>query len=203
MKRLIHSIILAPLALSALVARPAHADFYALDGQFECLSEAKAVCYDATPSRAATAARRPDGADTASVAASSSSLSSSAAMQPAPERGKVTLDPIVEIAARIKEERPAAGDLAALHRAAAAGDPRAIELLAWCALRGIGTERNPVAAYFFYGEAAAAAVPHARENQAAVYSQSLSADERQRVLKIEAMPQSRRVEALLTDAGRP
>jgi TPR repeat protein len=201
MQRLIHSIILAPLVL---VARPAHADFYALDGPFECLNQAKAVCYDATPSRAAAQPqRRTDASGGAPDAAASASLSPSAATQTASEHRGTTLDPIIEIATRIKEKRPAADDLTALHRAAAAGDPRAIELLAWCALRGIGTERNPVAAYFFYGEAAAAAVPHARENQAAIYSQSLTPEERQRILKIEAMPQSRRVEALLTDAGRP
>jgi len=76
----------------------------------------------------------------------------------------------------------------AIRFAAAAGDPRAIELLAWCALRGIGAEANPIAAYFLYGEAAGEAVPNARENQALVYEQSLSQSERQHVLDIEARP---------------
>ena len=88
-----------------------------------------------------------------------------------------------------------------LRRAAAAGDLRAIELLAWCALRGIGTSRDPIAAYFLYGEAAAGDVPHARDNQALIYERSLTPVQRQRVLEIEAKPQpARRALGSLTAA---
>ena len=204
MRRLIHSIVLAALIASALVVRPSYADFYALDGRFECLNRPQAVCYDATPSRAASQpAKRADAPRREPLVAPVPTLEAALATKPAPEHSATPLDPIIAIAARIKEKRPADGDLAALRHAAAAGDPRAIELLAWCALRGIGTGRDPVAAYFFYGEAAAVSVPRARENQSAVYRESLTPEERQRVLEIEAMPQSRRVKALLSDAGQP
>jgi TPR repeat protein len=75
-----------------------------------------------------------------------------------------------------------------LRRAATAGDPRAVELLAWCTLRGIGTGRDPLQAYFLYGKAASLDVPHARENQTLVYERSLSSGDRERILEMEAAP---------------
>jgi hypothetical protein len=192
MKRFIHRLFLAlPLAV-ALDARPSQADFYALDGRFECLNQPQAVCYDARPSHAAASpAAQAEAQEMASLPKQPAPAALAATNLAAPRNGR-PLDPILEIASRIKAKRPAGDDLAVLRRAAAADDPRAIELLAWCALRGIGTSRDPVAAYFFYGEAAASAVPHARENQEAVYMQSLTPEERQRVLEIEALPRSAR-----------
>jgi len=192
----------APLALCALAPSAARADFYALDGRFECLNQPRAVCYDATPSRAAAPrnATKPEAAAREPRTESAPTIKPTSTMQAAPQHIDPPSDPVLAIAARVREKRPAEGDVAALHRAAVAGDARAIELLAWCALRGIGTARNPVAAYFLYGEAAAASVPHARANQAAVYMQSLTSEERQRVLDIEAMPPSRRMQGLLSAA---
>jgi hypothetical protein len=192
MKRFIHRLFLMlPLALG-LGARPSHADFYALDGRFACLSAPDAVCYDARPSRAT--APPSAHAATPETAALMTVPHRSAASSPSnpSARERLVFDPVMAIAARIKAERPDVGDLAALRHAARAGDPRAIEMLAWCALRGIGTERNPVDAYFFYGEAAAHAVPHARANQAAVYTRSLTPEQRQHVLEVEALPAAAR-----------
>jgi hypothetical protein len=203
MSRVIHIIVALPLAL-ALSERPAHADFYALDGRFQCLSQSRAVCYDARPSRAASAPAATEAPETAALAAPAQAETPQPAFiapSPAPTRSLAQPDPMLEIAARIKAKRPAADDVAALRRAAAAGDPRAIELLAWCALRGIGTGRDPMAAYLLYGEAPANAVPRARENQAAIYTQLLSSEERQRILAYEATPPSARSLSDLASAG--
>lgn len=191
MKRLIHRISFAlPLAFE-LVPCPSHADFYALDGRFECLNQPRAVCYDARPSRVVSLpATKPEAPEPVSIAAPEPKppAAAPAPSSPAPTRSGPAHDPIIEIASRIKAKRPAGDDVAALRRAAASGDPRAIELLAWCALSGIGTGRDPLAAFFLYGEAAASAVPRARENQAAIYTQLLTSEERQRILEIEATP---------------
>jgi TPR repeat protein len=107
---------------------------------------------------------------------------------------------VLAIARRVADERPEAGDADRLKHAAAAGDARAIELLAWCALKGIGMDRDPIAAYLLYGKAAAAAVPQARENQRLIYERTLSSAQRQLVLDVAAM--SRRTPGTLA-AGAP
>jgi len=107
---------------------------------------------------------------------------------------------VLAIARRVADERPEAGDVAHLKQAAAAGDARAIELLAWCALKGIGIDRDPIAAYLLYGKAAVADVPRARENQRLVYERTLSSAQRQLVLDLEA--KSRRAPGTLA-AGAP
>jgi len=203
MKRFIHRLFLILPLVLGFGARPAHADFYALDGRFECLSEPQAVCYDARPSRAPAAPTSLAKAPVeASLLAAPQAPAASSSAPRAMANDPSSLDPVLAIAARIRAARPADGDLDQLRHAAAAGDPRAIELLAWCALKGIGSGRNPVAAYFYYGEAAARAVPRARANQAAVYMRSLTPEERQHVLEIEALPAAARPQALLS-AERP
>ena len=187
---------------AALAASSARADFYSLEGRFQCLDRPGAVCYDATPSlepplpaqRPPPPAQKVTAPQPHQAPPPAPALSTAAPPQPK--------DPIVAAAARIKADRPAAGDLDLLRRAAAADDPRAIELLAWCALRGIGTSRDAVAAFFLYGEAAANAVPHARENQAAVYERLLTPEQRQHVLDIAAAPHSaERVKDFLLSAN--
>ena len=206
----------------AFAVTAAKADFYTLDGRFQCLERPGAVCYDATVSRVpsvlAPSSPAPiEPAVTAKAAAVAPPppapfVPAVPAKPPAPSRTSALTqpprDPILMIAARIKAERPAPDDLAVLRRAALADDSRAIELLAWCTLKGIGTNRDAVAAYFLYGEAAAEEVPHARANQEAIYERSLTSDERQRVLDIAAVPHAtRRLRAfLLSDnaiAGAP
>ena len=65
------------------------------------------------------------------------------------------------------------------------GDARALEMLAWCALTGVGTPRDPVRAYFLYGDAAVAGAPKGRENQVTVYERTLTSNQRQQVLEVE------------------
>ncbi|HZT52576.1 MAG TPA: hypothetical protein VFA22_11605 [Stellaceae bacterium] len=202
MRRVIHIFAALPLALG-VADRAAHADFYALDGRFQCLGRPGAVCYDARPSRVAPAPAPPQR-PAAAVAAPATGTAKDAprAPDPAPFKNAAPADPILAIAARIKARAPATGDIATLRRAAAGGDLRATELLAWCTLHGIGIVRSPITAYFLYGAAAAGAVPHARENQAAIYTQVLSPEERQRILEFEATPPAaRRVADVMPDPG--
>jgi hypothetical protein len=188
MKRLCRRIFLALTLALAVMPRGARAEFYTLEGRFQCLDRPDAVCFDAVaaklePPFAPPAAAAPDSRDSTSEAVVAELHPSTRTPPPA---AKEPADPVLAIANRIERARPEAGDLDRLRRAAEAGDGRAIELLAWCALKGIGTGRDPVEAYLLYGKAAAAAVPRARQNQALVYESALSSSERQRVLDLQA-----------------
>jgi hypothetical protein len=178
------------LALPLLVAVPgghsAHADLYKLDGQFQCLEQPDAICHDATPMpaqrpvvKAAPAAARsertPPTIATATIAAPVA----------APAKAEAPGDPIFAIAGRIQAGRPAAGDLPALRSYAKSGHGSAIELLAWCALNGIGTRSDPVEAYLLYGAAASADVRGARQNQSVIYARELTSRQRQKVAEVE------------------
>lgn len=162
-------------------APPAAAQFYSLEGRFECLNDPKAVCFDATsdgpmakPSERATPgnAARPAGQGKARRA--------SAAPRPAE-----AADPLREIARRLESGHPAPDDAAALHRLAEAGDKRALELLAWCNLKGLGVARDPLQAYLLYGIAAGLGVAEARRNQAIIYENDLTSEQRHQALMIE------------------
>ena len=63
-----------------------------------------------------------------------------------------------------------------------AKDPRAIEVLAWCTLNGIGMKPDPLAAFWLYREAAALGVVNAAKNQVAIFETRLTSAERQQVL---------------------
>lgn len=170
----------------ALVPATARAEFYTLEGRFQCLDRPAAVCFDAAASKLeppfAAPPPAPDSrdwvADAPEAVPQPSTRTTPAAREPT--------DPLLAIAKRIESARPEAGDLDRLRHAADAGDGRAIELLAWCALKGIGIGRDPVAAYLLYGKAAAATVPHARQNQTLVFESALNSAERQRVLELQA-----------------
>jgi hypothetical protein len=185
MRRIARFFFLASVALAA-TALPARADFYRLDGRFECLARADAVCFDKTPTP-------PDPfAPPLPVPSYEPPASPPAPMPPVANRAAHAarpLDPILAAADRIEHAHPDPGDLDMVRRAATAGDPRAVELLAWCTLRGIGTGRDALQAYFLYGNAASLDVPHARENQMLVYERSLSSAERERILEMEAAHQ--------------
>ncbi len=181
MKCFSRHVLLAAAAALAGAAQPARADFYALEGRFQCLDRAGAVCFDATPDPALAPPVPRD---------SQASESPPPAPAAAPPPPRVPVDPIAAAAHRIEHAAPAAGDLDLLRRSASAGDSRALELLAWCALKGIGMTADPVAAYLLYGRAAVAGVAHARENQALVYERHLSQSERQEVLDMAAKSHS-------------
>jgi hypothetical protein len=170
------------LALAVLLAwrpvTPALADLYDLEGRYQCLETPGAVCGDTTPSPKPPepAPAQKDTAQPATPAAKPGK-----AKEPPPK----PVDPMDLLAARIQAGKPAPGDLATLRARAKTADPRAIEMLAWCAFAGIGGPRDPVQAYTLYGQAADAGSPTGRKNQAAIFKGSMTQEQRQRVLDIE------------------
>jgi TPR repeat protein len=179
-----HALLAAALGV-ALSATPARADFYSLEGRFQCLDRPDAVCFDATPDVVPPPPR--DSRESALSAPAPTPAPEAAAAPPKPPAPPP--DPIIAAARRVAHDAPAAGDIALLRGRADAGDGRAIELLAWCALHGIGMTADPVAAYALYGRAAAAGVAHARRNQALIFEHSLTSAERQHLLDVAAESQ--------------
>jgi hypothetical protein len=178
---------LASLALAALVS-PARADFYSLDGRFQCLDHANAICGDPEP-LAALPRALPPAPPAAPPAPAAAPAPAPAPAAPAPVAHIAPPmprpeDPLHAVAQRVQAGTPASGDIAWLRQAAQNGNARAIELLAWCDLNAIGTPRDTVKAYLLYGAAADAALPHARENQALIYERDLSSVQRQQVLDL-------------------
>jgi TPR repeat protein len=160
-----------------LPALPAEAQFYSLDGRFQCLDNPRAVCFDATSDapRPAPAAPRP--------APQRAAPAQQVAAIPRPPQAPV--DPLQAVIARFEARKPGPGDIALLRRRAHDGDKRAIELLAWANLKGIGVPADPMEAYLLYGFGASLGVPHAKRNQAVVYETMMTPEQRQEVLTIE------------------
>ena len=177
---------IASLAIMALgVAPPAHANFYTLDGRFQCLDRANAVCGDPQPLPPhPPAVQQPAPAPAPVAPVAPVAVAAPARPEHFPPPPPRAEDPLHEIAARIQAEKPASSDIAWLTKAADSGNARAIELLAWCDLNAIGTPRDPVKAYLLYGAAAEAALPHASDNQALIYENDLSPEQRQQVLDL-------------------
>lgn len=183
-------------AVGGWAAPSAQADFYSLEGRYQCLEAGAATCGDAAPVAGAPAPQiaAPAGTTSGATAPPRAAASSDGPTPPvgaAPgaripwHRTAPPADPLADIASRIKARKPAPGDLAMLEARAKAADPRALDLLAWCAYAGIGEPHDPVRAWLLYGEAAAAGAPGARRNQAALYEGTLTPEQRQRVLDIE------------------
>lgn len=177
---------IAALVLAACCsgAPPAQAQFYSLEGRFQCLDRPGAVCFDATsdgPVTPSAAAAPP--AMAAAGGALPPAVKASAPRRIAARRAEAA-DPLRAIAQRIEAGRPAAGDAARLERLAQAGDRRALEVLAWCHLKGMGVERDPVEAFLLYGAAADRGAADARRNQTIVYETVLTSEQRQRVLMV-------------------
>jgi TPR repeat protein len=192
--------IVPALCFALIVASlPAHADFYQLSGRYECLGEAGAVCDDAVLSGPG-----PLAAGTESDSTAAESNSTSAALGPdvkAPPRARAksskpktnaksapatpVADPLEAVAARLQARNPAPGDLAFVLARAKASDSRALEMLAWCALKGVGIPANPLHAYLLYADAAKAGAADARANQAIVFKRDLTQEQRQQVLEYE------------------
>jgi hypothetical protein len=150
----------AATLLAALVggagARPAAAQFYDLDGAYHCLTQPSAACEAGLKEHPAPPALPPD-----------------------PNAGVRTLD---EVIAHVRTKEVTGHDLEILEHAAASKDARAIEVLAWCRLNGIGGAADAIAAYRLYGAAADLGVPNARKNQIAIYESRLTPEQRQEVL---------------------
>jgi len=195
MRSLTHLMCIAVcIAVLAIVGqRPARADSAQLDWQYRCLKDPDAVCYDTTPSgldppvagttpgsHAEPSAPAPSGARP--VAPEGKPMAGAATGEPAP--AAQAPDPLRAIAARLQARQPTPADLTALQAQAAGGNARALELLAWAELVGVGVSRDPVQAYFLYGIAAAAGAPTGSRDQAAIYEKDLTAEERQEILLI-------------------
>ena len=146
--------LLVLLAAFALIAPAARAQFYDLDGAYRCLTAPTAACEQ-------------DLRD-----------------QPKPEaKPRPPSEPTLEQAiAKVRDKTAGAREIELLTKRAAANDPRAVEVLAWCKLNAIGTPADPVAAYWLYRQAAALGVANARRNQITIYEKLLTSEERQQVL---------------------
>ena len=83
--------------------------------------------------------------------------------------------------AKVRAKTAGPAEIALLEKQAAANEPRAVEVLAWCKLNGIGTPPDALAAYWLYRQATALGVANARRNQVAVFEHRLTSEERQQV----------------------
>jgi hypothetical protein len=140
-----------------LTASAGRAQFYDLDGAYRCLMSPDAQC-------------EKDLADHPIQA------------PPPPPPPKPTAPGVGDAIAHVRDKTVEPTDIETLAHAAEANDPRAVEVLAWCKLNGLGTARDPVAAYWLYRQAAGLNVAHARENQIAVFEKQLTPEQRQQVL---------------------
>jgi TPR repeat protein len=145
----------ALLALGILVlSSPAMAQFYDLDGAYHCVTAPDEACAKDLKDQP-----RP-------------------APPPPPAEGP-TLDKVI---AKVRDKTAGPPEIDFLEKHAAVNEPRAVEVLAWCKLNGVGTGADPVAAYWLYRQAAKLGVANARRNQIAIYENRLTPDERQQVL---------------------
>jgi TPR repeat protein len=142
------------LALLLLAALPsaASAQFYDLDGAYRCLTKPTADCENDLREQ-----KRP----------------------PPPKPVGPTLEQVI---AKVRDHTAGAREIAILEKDAATDDPRAVEVLAWCKLNGIGTPADALAAFWLYQRAAQLGVAHARQNQVAIYETRLTPQQREQVL---------------------
>ena len=141
------------LLLALLGPAPCRAQFYDLDGAYRCFTAPDAGC----------AEHQRD--------------------QPPEPATKTLPEPSLDEAiAHVRQRAATPEDMRALETRAAARDPRAVEVLAWCRLNGIGAPADALAAYWLYREAAELGVANARKNQIAIYESRLAPEQRQQVL---------------------
>lgn len=151
---------LLALVVAAAVAPPAaRAQFYDLDGAYHCVAAPDQACDKGEAGGGGGGAPPRQEADTKPAAPS-----------------------LGEAIERVKRRAATAGDIALLEQHAAAKDPRATEVLAWCRLNGIGVKPDALAAFWLYRDAAGLGVPNARKNQVTIYETKLTSAERQQVL---------------------
>jgi len=140
------------IAAAPVLAVPAEAQFYDLNGTYHCLTAPDERC-----------------------------KKSDSALPPAPPP-RPAIPTVEEAIIRIMKQSAGAADIAVIEKEAAAKEPRAVEALAWCKLNGIGMAADAAAAYLLYGQAAALGIPTARANQQAVFETQLTQEQRQSVL---------------------
>ncbi len=150
-----HRLLLPLLALGLFAVPSARAQFYDLDGAYQCVTAPNAGCNDRLT--------EPE----------------KSALPPTPKAEAPRLEDVI---ARVKKHTASAADIHLLESAVAAKDTRAVEVLAWCKLNGIAMPADPMSAYWLYGEAASLGVTNARKNQLAIYKTRLTSEQRQQVL---------------------
>jgi hypothetical protein len=148
--------LLLVLGLGALSV-PAHAQFYDLDGAYRCLKTPDPACEKELKDQPPP-------------------------VPPPPPPPKPNEPAFPQVVAHVRDGSAGAADIEVLGRLAEANDPRAVEMLAWCKLNGIGGARDPLAAYWLYKQAAGLNVAHAHENQVAIFERQLTSEQRQQVL---------------------
>jgi TPR repeat protein len=146
------------VAVALLAPLPAAAQFYDLDGAYRCLVTPDQSC--------------------------EKDLKDQPAPPPPPPAGP-TLEQII---AKVRANTAGPHEIELLEKRAAVNDPRAVEVLAWCKLNGIGGPPDPVAAYWLYRQGASLGVANARQNQIAVFETKLTSEQRQQVLARENAP---------------
>jgi TPR repeat protein len=151
-----HRFVGSVVFLLMVASTAASAQFYDLDGAYRCLKSPDAQC--------------------------EKDLADHPTQGPPPPPPKPAAPGVGDAIAHVRDKTVGPRDIETLARAAEANDPRAVEVLAWCKLNGLGTARDPVAAYWLYRQAAGLNVAHARENQIAVFEKQLTPDQRQQVL---------------------
>lgn len=205
-RRAARLVLAAALALVCTGTPAARAEFFKLAGRYACLEKPGAVCDDAAPSGPGPfapvppVAAAPPAPAPVTVAPAPPPAPVAAMEKPAepappqepdghakakPEKPKAPVDPLTAMGERLRAGRPAAGDLAELRAKAKAGNARALEMLAWCEMSGVGTPRDPVHAYLLYGEAAKAGAAAASATQRFIFRTRLTPDQRQQVLQVE------------------
>ena len=130
----------------------APAQFYDLDGAYRCLTAPDADC--------------------------EKNLRDQPRPGPPPPAGP-TLEGVID---KVRSNSLGPREVEFLEKRAAANDPRAVEVLAWCKLNGIGVPADALAAFWLYRQAASLGVANARQNQIAIYENRLTPDQRQQVL---------------------
>jgi hypothetical protein len=133
---------------------PARAQFYSLDGAYHCVTKADPAC-------SAEASLPPPPPP------------------PAPVYRGPTMDSVI---AGIRAKKLGVAEMQFLEAHAEQKEPRAVEILAWCKLNGVGWPADPMAAFFLYGEAAQLGVASAKDNQVTVFESRLTQQQRQAVL---------------------
>ncbi|HZB92291.1 MAG TPA: hypothetical protein VE397_12660 [Stellaceae bacterium] len=99
--------------------------------------------------------------------------------RPAPPVKEPSLEQII---AKVRDRTAGPHEIAILEQRTAANDPRAVEVLAWCKLNGIGTSEDALGAFWLYRQAATLGVANARKNQIAIYETRLTPEQREQVL---------------------
>lgn len=130
----------------------APAQFYDLDGAYRCLTTPSAACEQELRE------------------------------QPRPAPPKPAGPTMEQVIAKVRDRTAGPHEIEFLEKRAASDDPRAVEVLAWCELNGIGTPTDPLGAFWLYRKAATLGVANARQNQIAIYETRLTPEQREQVL---------------------